>query len=74
MLTNNMKYMGDNALKIALSQAGVDIGIDDIRDLISGVIGSATQDESWLTLITPYPDLTLQEQLKALKAQIQNNL
>ena len=74
MLTNNMKYMGDNALKIALSQAGVDIGIDDIRDLISGVIGSATRDESWLTLITPYPDRTLQEQLKALKAQIQENL
>ena len=45
--------MGDNALKIALSQAGINISIDDIRALISGVVGSAAQDEAWLELITP---------------------
>ena len=74
MLTNNTKYMGDNALKIALSQAGINISIDGIRDLISGVVGSATQDESWLELITPYPDGTLRKQLNALKALTQENL
>tara|TARA_Y100001934_G_scaffold7188_2_gene9737 strand:+ start:22827 stop:24845 length:2019 start_codon:yes stop_codon:yes gene_type:complete len=74
MLTNNTKYMGDNALKVALSQAGINIGIDDIRDLISGVVGSAAQDDSWLTLITPYPDGALRKQLNALKAQTQENL
>ena len=71
MLTNNTKYMGDNALKTALSQAGINISIDGIRDLISGVVGSATQDESWLELITPYPDGALRKQLNALKVQIQ---
>ena len=74
MPKNHKNYVGDAALKTALSQAGTDARIDDVRDLIAGVVGSATNDDAWMTLITPTPDDALREQLNALKSLIKEIL
>jgi len=74
MPINHTNYAGDTALKTALSRAGSDARIDDIKDLIAGIVGGATMDESWMTLIAPTADDALREQLNALKAQIQDDL
>ena len=73
MPKNHTNYVGDAALKTALSQAGTDARIDDVRDLIAGVVGSATNDDAWMTLITPTPDDALREQLNALKSLIKED-
>ena len=73
MPKNHTNYAGDAALKTALSQAGTDARIDDVRDLIAGVVGSATNDDAWMTLITPTPDDALREQLNALKSLIKED-
>ena len=73
MPKNHTNYVGDAALKTALSRAGTDARIDDVRDLIAGVVGSATNDDAWMTLITPTPDDALREQLNALKSLIKED-
>ena len=73
MPKNHTNYAGDAALKTALSQAGTDARIDDVRDLIAGVVSSATNDDAWMTLITPTPDDALREQLNALKSLIKED-
>lgn len=62
-------YQGDETLELLLRRAGSRLRVDEVRALAHGAAAAAPFDpDSWLALVDAGGDVTLEAQLKALRA------
>ncbi len=75
MVRNTSVYLGDEELLALLRRAGTELTLDQLYDLVQGVVAAPTSRDrdAWVNLVAPGASRTVIEQLRLFKMQVEES-